>query len=100
MAWTEQHHQIDRSTAAIMLDVRDERIRAHEKHEEGSIEKLSGLIEAPLRLSILTEEVGEVAREINDATLLGEVADRAKLRAELVQVAAVAVAWVAALDRR
>ncbi|MDX3588535.1 NUDIX hydrolase [Streptomyces europaeiscabiei] len=39
---------------------------------------------------ILTEEVAEAEAE----------RDPAKLRAELVQVAAVAVAWIAAIDRR
>ena len=43
-------------------------------------------------LSILTEEVGEVAKAINDEE------DIAALRAELVQVAAVAVAWVEDID--
>lgn len=40
--------------------------------------------------AILAEEVGEALQED----------DPAKLRAELVQVAAVAVAWVEAIDRR
>ena len=39
---------------------------------------------------VLTEEVAEAGAE----------RDPAKLRAELVQVAAVAVAWIAAIDRR
>jgi len=41
-------------------------------------------------MHILDEEVGEAFAET----------DSAKLRAELVQVAAVAVAWVEAIDRR
>lgn len=44
-------------------------------------------------LAILTEEVGEVAKEVVDAESVG------RLRAEIVQVAAVAVAWLEALDR-
>lgn len=44
-------------------------------------------------MTILTEEVGEVAKEI----LEGEIT---KTRAELVQVAAVAVAWLECIDRR
>jgi len=48
-------------------------------------------------LAILTEEVGEVAKEIAE----GRIApfDGAAYRAELVQVAAVAVAMVEAYDR-
>ena len=41
-------------------------------------------------LDILREEVEEAAAEV----------DPAKLRTELIQVAAVAVAWVEAIDRR
>ena len=44
-----------------------------------------------LRSAILTEEVGEVARAVLDGTPY-------LLRAELVQVAAVAVAWIEYLD--
>lgn len=48
----------------------------------------------PMRYLVLGEEFGEVA----NAMLEG--AGDAHLRAELVQVAAVAVAWVEAIDRR
>lgn len=44
-------------------------------------------------LAILTEEVGEVATELQDAAV-----DKYRLRAELVQCAAVAVAWLEAMD--
>jgi NTP pyrophosphatase (non-canonical NTP hydrolase) len=43
------------------------------------------------RFAILAEEVGEVAREFNEAT--GRSLDRAALRKELIQVAAMATAW-------
>jgi NTP pyrophosphatase (non-canonical NTP hydrolase) len=46
------------------------------------------------RLAILVEEVGEVAHALNERRV-GNVED---LRAELVQVAAVAFAWVEAID--
>lgn len=55
-------------------------------------------------LAVLVEEVGEVAKEINEtigrflgAAQYGEYRER--LRAELVQVAAVAVAWVEKLGK-
>lgn len=47
-----------------------------------------------LKLAVLGEEFGEAAREVNEAK------DRAKLRAELVQVAAVCVAWVRSMSPR
>ncbi len=50
--------------------------------------------------AILCEEVGEVAREALawDGLEAGP-ADRKKLRTELIQVAAVAVAWIEKLDK-
>ena len=47
------------------------------------------------RLRVLVEEVGEVARALDWHQDLEE---DGQLRAELVQVAAVAVAWLEALD--
>lgn len=52
----------------------------------------------PERLAVLAEEFGEVAREVAER-VAGKTTDFAKLRAELVQVAAVAVAWVEFIDR-
>lgn len=55
------------------------------------------------RLAVLTEEVGEVAHELNEQ--IGKPARRqahfdsqARLRDELIQVAAVCVAWLEAID--
>lgn len=54
------------------------------------------------KLSVLIEEVGEVAREILTMQGRRHARDAAgtveALRAELVQVAAVCVAWIEALD--
>ena len=65
------------------------------------------------KLAILTEEAGEVAREVNEHTFTTtkyardpqammpphrERHFRQRLREELIQVAQVAVAWVEALD--
>ena len=53
------------------------------------------------KLTVLVEEVGEVAREVltQDGRRLARdtVGTRQALRAELIQVAAVAVAWAEAL---
>lgn len=55
-------------------------------------------VDAGRRLAVLTEEVGEVAREICDGNTT-TLETQHKLKTELVQVAAVAVAWVEFLDR-
>lgn len=58
----------------------------------------------PAWTSILSEEVGEAAREANDGTWPPHDKTREestrRLRKELIQVAAVAVAWIEAIDRR
>lgn len=70
-----------------------------ERQEQKGVDKpgwetcASATMDPHVKLAVLTEEVGEVAR-----ALLEENAEStANLRAELVQVAAVAVAWVEAL---
>lgn len=50
-------------------------------------------------LAILSEEVGELAKEVNEQHWRERPDSLMKLRAELVQVAAVAVAWLECLDR-
>ncbi len=49
-------------------------------------------------LTVLIEEVGEVAQEINDAAEHERPLNRKAYRNELVQVAAVAVAAIEAID--
>jgi NTP pyrophosphatase (non-canonical NTP hydrolase) len=54
----------------------------------------------PTWLAILSEEIGESAQEVLQRKF-GDVANgHGDLREELVQVAAVAVAWVEEIDRR
>lgn len=74
-------------------EVHRERIRAHVKHVSrgGSAEQRP--CDDPEWLPILVEEVGECARAICDHDPL------AHLRDELVQVAAMACAWICAIDR-
>lgn len=90
----------------IWVDVEMERRRAHAKHGETSMESLP--ITDMTRLSVLMEEVGEVAREFNEATLRTHArqlpqaereqsVDMAALRKELIQVAAMAGAWADAI---
>lgn len=84
------------SSTDVGEELRSERIRAHEKHRDHSMESWPVL--SAERYLVLAEEVGEVAKEFNDAKVEGRPIDRAALRKELVQVAAMAAAWVAALD--
>ncbi len=94
------------ASAAIWVEVQAERERAHRKYGDTSMEAQPPT--AWLRLAILMEEVGEVAKVYNNArhrahAMGWDEADmfsgqaEAELRAELVQVAAMAGAWADAL---
>jgi NTP pyrophosphatase (non-canonical NTP hydrolase) len=76
----------------VMLDVIVERRRQDEKF--GPLGNLGGA-EWGARLAVLMEEVGEAAKEVNELREPGAVQ---RLRAELIQVAAVAVCLVQCLD--
>lgn len=80
----------------IFGEIAAERIRAHEKHGDTSME--SSAPDTLRRLAILTEEVGEVAKEFNDAEHDGRPVDLVRLRKELIQVAAMAAAWADVCD--
>lgn len=75
-----------------MTEVLQERMRQEDLYASGELEWIASRPDCPdgLRLAALVEEVGEVARAFHDA---GDV------RTELVQVAAVAVAWIEGLDQ-
>lgn len=79
----------------IYRDIDDERERQIKlwgrHHQWGTGDCSSTLVDMPVKLAVLTEEVGEVARAILDR-------DDANLRDELIQVAAVAVAMIEGLD--
>lgn len=78
-------------------DSHRERIR-HKGKPGGSMEMKSA--NDPDWFPVLAEEIGEVAREINDYRhgLISDVDRMPRLRAELVQVAAMTHAWIAAID--
>lgn len=86
------------SDRTVYEKVHLERIRAHAKHDaaDGSMERKPW--DHPVWLPVLTEEVGEVARVLCEDELGNEPDARARLRDELVQVAAMACAWISALD--
>jgi hypothetical protein len=51
------------------------------------------------KFAVLGEEFGEVARHITEALIDGYRYNNRELKKELIQVAAVCVAWVEAIDR-
>jgi NTP pyrophosphatase (non-canonical NTP hydrolase) len=80
----------------IYGEVRAERERAHAKHGDTSMESFP--VDDMNRFTILVEEVGEVGKEFNEARHDGRPVDLAALRKELVQTAAMALAWADAIE--
>lgn len=110
-------------TSGVLADVAEERAAqevrwGEQNHASGSsngLHSLDGLMAAAIgdpfagSLKALCEHADEhgtvtwahiLAEEVQEALDVDEDDDRAALRKELVQVAAVAVAWVECLDRR
>lgn len=101
----------------VYMSVHRERIRAHEKHDDHGQSMERKNWDDSAWLSVLVEEVGEVARELceqrHDADRAArqepvhiagldramELTFMSRLREELVQVAAMACAWVHAIDQ-
>ena len=79
----------------IWAAIQAERARQAEKwageHEWGYGDCSSPGVPAPVKVMVLAEEFGEVSRAVLDSAPIPE------LRDELVQVAAVAVAWLEGL---
>ena len=76
--------------------VHAERERAHKKHGAKGNSREDALWHDREWLPILVEEVGEVAHLLTYDADPHEIVP--KLRGELVQVAAMACAWIAAID--
>lgn len=91
------------SLSPVYPAVHAERLRAHAKHAAGA----SGSMESkpwdhPIWLAVLGEEYGEVARVLCEdelGSLAGPAHVRERLREELVQVAAMACAWIDAIEQ-
>lgn len=81
--------------AAVYADIDAERAKQAEKwggpHLWGAGDCSSRDVSDPVKAAVLAEECGEVARAVLDS-------DPESLRNELIQVAAVAVAWLEALS--
>jgi len=85
-------------------DVHMERIRAHKKHGAMGNSREHAKWDNREWLPILMEEIGEVAHELtydiqpNPGELDGLPGVKSRLRRELVQVAAMAIAWIESID--
>lgn len=75
----------------IFDEMRAERERARKKHAASNMEEMP--LDDTRRFTILTEELGEVAKEFNEARWRHAPVDLAKLRKELIQLASAAAAW-------
>jgi hypothetical protein len=80
---------------AVFTAIVEERVRQlamwGQPHPWGQGDCSSSDVAEPVKVAVLLEEVGEVARAVLEG-------DPQNLRAELVQVAAVAVAWLEGLS--
>jgi hypothetical protein len=86
----------------ILGVIRDERFRQDVKVARGKLPfNCSNSVTHPLKLSVLVEEVGEVSTEVYNYAIAKDCAGQHKaknrLEKELIQVAAVCVAWLEAL---
>lgn len=82
-----------------LCDVNKERWRQEDLKRDGEIPwSCADLVPDAEKLVVLAEEFGEVSREVCEG-LSGKPTDVKALREELIQVAAVCVAWVEAIDK-
>ena len=86
----------------MLSDIADERDRQEVLRESGKFSATCATVGEHRMddfqcLAVLGEEFGEVSRAVCEQ-IAGNIENRAHLRTELVQVAAVAVAWVERLD--
>lgn len=89
---------------SIAVEIHQERVRAHEKHDEAGMSMEREHFTSDRWLPVVVEEIGEVAKEVverphdvSNVTALREQY-KARLRKELIQVMAMCSAWVDAID--
>lgn len=86
--------------ATIYQDILAERQRQDDLKAQGKFSATcADELPAFEKLAILAEEFGEVAKELCECNNTGHALNSPHLRTELIQVAAVAIAWVEALDK-
>jgi|SRR5579859_6031151 len=85
----------------IFIALENERHRQEKLREAGKFTYTCASVEMTdlERYTVLGEEVGEIGHELNGGIGVGKWPNRDRLRKELVEVAAVCVAWIEALDR-
>lgn len=88
-----------RAMRRIFDEVWAEQERAHAKHGDTSMR--SARVFDHRRVTVLAEELGEVARVLNDRdhALAGDVEAMKLIRGELVQLAAMACDWLLSIDQ-
>jgi hypothetical protein len=84
---------------AVYDEVHQERRRAHAKHDAAGNSREDAAWDNAEWLPILVEEVGEAAHLLTYDVTEVSYTRKDMLRAELVQVAAMACAWIDAIDR-
>lgn len=91
----------DGPTGDALSDVNEERFRQEELRRSGKFYWTCADVgpSDEAKLAVLSEEVGEVARLVVESVIDPKRRDKKKLREELIQVAAVAVAWAEALSK-
>lgn len=77
-----------------------ERFRQEELRKAGKFPRTAATRDCPNleRLAFLAEEFGEVSRHVVEESIDAARLDRTKLRKELVQVAALALAWLEGME--
>ena len=83
----------------VYKDVAAERQRAHAKHGAAGNSRENATAGDREWLPILMEELGEVAHELTYDSEDTQLASYVRLRKELIRVAAMAAAWIDAIDR-
>ena len=84
---------------AVYDEVHAERNSAHTKHGAKGNSRENATWNEGEWLAVIVEEVGEVAHELTYDTERSTVEKAQRMHDELVQVAAMACAWIDSLDR-
>lgn len=99
----------DGEVGEALQDVYRERVRQDTLQSQGKFPFTCAQdgLSMPEKLAVLAEEFGEVSREVTEAINVRHLTQEEltkpqtkRLRDELIQVAAVAVAWAESLNRR
>lgn len=92
---------IQAARETILRDIHRERLRQDQLKAEGRFAYTCADPEMTHseRLTVLGEEFGETCHEVNEGIGANRKVNLMKLRKELIQVAAVAMAWIESVER-